>query len=602
MADWEFEIVPANLVQQNPTQRDQFDNDEVGLSESLVREVIQNSTDAVAGEGPVTVTFAVHELDQTQSHQFSAIFEKLRPHLKECGIKDAILDGHKARILVVEDFGTKGLTGSVEEIDGQNFNNFWRVHGGSGKGGTSGGRWGLGKLVYSSSSLIRAFFGITFREGDEGPVIMGQAVLKFHLLNGKRHPPHGFWFGRRGIENVQLPVGDTVAIDVFRQIAKFTRLDQPGLSVVIPYLRENIDEKTIIRAVLKNYYFPILAGRLNVTVGNTLIDQKTFHAVAAAQEEHEAPIALDFVEAVSARLNSAPDLTLTTQLNRGLGEKSFTPEELERIKALYRDQKLIHVRVPLSLNPTEGDAIRSHVDLFLQNLPEGRKPFALYARGSITVPGEARFFGNVSAYGAMVASEKGISEFLGDAENPAHTNWVASAEKLSERWKTPGPIVKNIRYALKELWTLVAEQLEHEDRDALLDLFSLLDPIQQSMGKKKRKKKVEIPPPREKGLIITAIKGGFQIQPGPSAASWEFPRRLRIRVAYDTMVGNPFNAHSPYDFDITTGEIKIDSAGAKIETTEAMALNITVEGPEFSISGSGFDLNRDIVVDARAVK
>src|SRR5216684_2836929 len=109
MADWEFEELPASLVEQELTQRDQFNNDEVELTEALVREVIQNSTDAPSGAGPVKVRFAIVERTGDDARRVAQLFDALRPHLKACEIDDSVLDQPSARVLLVEDFNTKGL-------------------------------------------------------------------------------------------------------------------------------------------------------------------------------------------------------------------------------------------------------------------------------------------------------------------------------------------------------------------------------------------------------------------------------------------------------------------------------------------------------------
>lgn len=606
MAKWEFEDVPGKFVQQNPTQRDQFNNDEVDLAEALVREVIQNSTDATDESGPVKVCFSVRDLNAADAAALRKNFESLRPHLKQCGVSDAAMDAGATRVLVIEDFATHGLTGDTAAADSQNFYNFWRVHGDSGKRGNSGGRWGLGKLVFSSSSEARAFFGLTVRAGDAGPLLMGQAVLKSHQIGGKRHPAHGFWFTDRGPspDDFQLPITDATAIAEFKALMGVTRDMQPGLSVIVPYLRANISEKTIIEAVLNNYYFPILAGRLTVEVGSVVINQKSFHSVAAAQPPGKsAPIALGFVEGVSAKLSGTPQFTASSTLNgKGVTDKMFTAEQLEEMKAAFRSGKLLQVRVPVGLKRISGEEVTSHVDLYLQSLPEGAKPFCLYARGSITVPGETRFFAGIQAYGAMVANHKGVTDFLGDAENPAHTNWIGSAEKLADRWKSPADVIRRIRYALTDLHGIVGEKVEHEDRNALLDLFSLVDAARSSSGAKKKrnqkmKKKIE---PREKAISIKPRKGGFEVVAGPGAAKWSYPKKIRIRMAYDTMVGNPFSAHSKYDFDLTKNEIEFETESATVKADSAHAIIVSVTAPDFSIAGTGFDANRDIVVDARA--
>lgn len=599
MTKWQFEEIPATLVEQDPTQRDQFNNDEVGLAEALVREVIQNSTDAPVSEGSqVKVCFSVRKLAGQDAAALRTMFVTLRPSLAACDINAAQLDAPEATVLVIEDFATKGLTGKTDALDSDNFRNFWRRHGRSGKGGVSGGRWGLGKLVFSSSSYVRAFFGLTVRAGETVPLLMGQAVLRNHEIAGRRHPAHGFWFENRGKEDIQLPVSDAAQIEAFRQLTGTTRKLQSGLSIVIPYLNSAITEAAIIDAVLRNYYFPILAGSLVVEVGTTVIDRKSFHQIAA--DYTKAGFPLSFVEAVGTSLKSEPDITASIPLAKGISDKMFSAEQVESMKVAYREGKLLHLRLPVMLKRISGEEVSSSVDLFLQALPEGAKPFALYVRGSITVPGETRYFSGVQAFGAMVAQHKGITEFLGDAENPAHTNWTASAEKLAERWKSPGLTVKHIRYALRELYTLIADQVAREDRNALIDLFSLVDPARSSTGPKKRTRKPVIKvEPREKAISIKPRKGGFEVVAGPGAAKWSFPKKIRIKVVYDTMVGNPFNAHSKYDFDLTKGEIDLELKDATVETHNSHVLVASVTGPDFMVSGTGFDMNRDIVVDAR---
>lgn len=603
MGKWQFEEVPATLVEQDPTQRDQFNNDEVGLAEALVREVIQNSTDAASGSAPVKVSFSVRQLDPNASADLRGRFDSLRPHLQVCGVRLEPLSSVAAKILLIEDFGTKGLTGEIGKLDNDNFRNFWRRHGRSGKGGASGGRWGLGKLVYSSCSELRSFFGMTVRAGDAAPLLMGQAVLLNHEISGSRHPAHGFWFEHRGAGGIQLPVSDTLDIDAFRKLTGVKRQFEPGLSIVIPYVKSNITEASLIEAVLRNYYFPILAGKLTVEVGAILIDQKNFHKVAAENEKsHQGQsIALSFVEAVSKQLSEVPAITASTSLEvGGVSEKVFEAIQLEAMKAAYRDGKLIQVRVPVRLKPRNAADVSSYIDLFLQAVPEGEKPFALFARGSITVPGEVRYFSGVHAYGAMVAADKGVAEFLGDAENPAHTNWIASAEKLADRWNSTG-VVKQIRYSLRELHALIAEQVAREDQNALIDLFSLVDASRASTGPRKRTNKPVVNViPREKAITIKPCLGGFEIIAGPGAAKWDFPKKIKIRVAYDTMVGNPFTAHSKYDFDLTKSDIAVNAKGATWVAQGPCSLVASVTGPDFVISGLGFDANRDIVVDARA--
>ena len=54
---WYFRDISDNPSEKELTQQDQFNNDEVALSEALIRETIQNSTDAQRSSAePVRVT------------------------------------------------------------------------------------------------------------------------------------------------------------------------------------------------------------------------------------------------------------------------------------------------------------------------------------------------------------------------------------------------------------------------------------------------------------------------------------------------------------------------------------------------------------------
>src|SRR5262249_48563571 len=94
--------------------------------------------------------------------------------------------------------------------------------------------------------------------------------------------------------------------------------------------------------------------------------------------------------------------------------------------------------------------------------------------------------------------------------------------------------------------------------------------------------------------------GGFAVVPGPGASSWSFPKSVRVRVAYDILGGNPFSKHSPFDFDLTADTIDVQATNIQVQTPESNILELEILGPDFRLEASGFDTNRDLVVDARA--
>ncbi len=267
MGHWEFDSVHPSSVRMEVTQADQFNNDEVSLPEALVRESIQNSSDAPAsGNVTVKVRFSIRELSLSETKWLSEQLKPLLPHYEACGIDSSAIEAERVRVLVIEDFNTRGLTGSLVDVDGGNFDRFWRAVGDSGKKGKSLGRWGLGKLVYSSASALRLFYGLSITAENDYPALLGQVVLKNHRIGNTFHPAHGFFFnGRSEPLQLQQPIGGAEAAQ-FSKLGGSMRAGQTGLSLIIPYLLDGIDEQSIISGVITNYYFPILAGRLTIEV------------------------------------------------------------------------------------------------------------------------------------------------------------------------------------------------------------------------------------------------------------------------------------------------------------------------------------------------
>lgn len=604
MGYWEFDSVRPSSVRMEVTQGDQFNNDEVGLAEALVREAIQNSSDASCNDHPVKVRFAIQNATGEDANRLSSQLQKLRRHLEACGVDTDPIEQESFRILVIEDFNTKGLTGSRTDIDKGNFDRFWRAVGDSGKKGKEGGRWGLGKLVYSSASAAKIFYGLTITADDPKPCLLGQAVLTNHRIDNEFHPAHGFYFeGRSDPLELQVPIRANSELDFFRRIGSLSRTSQTGLSILVPWLLDGIDDESIIASVITNYYFPILAGKLVIEVGDTIIDQETFLRIAVSHRPvHHVPF--DFVKGISETIGTKCEFASRIPIgNHDLDENAFTPEEIVTLKERFSAGELVRVRVSVILKPRDAEDCISHIDLYLQALPEGEKPYALIARGPITLPGERRYFGTAAAHGALIANDEDIADFLGDAENPAHTAWNTKAQKLAERWRSPALTLASIRHSLRHFYAMVADQAESEDTEALIDIFSILDQTKSS-GRTRRRSQKPKPDiePRVKAISIRQRKSGFDLVPGPGVADWTFPRIIRVRVAYDMIGANPFKMHRPFDFDLTkNSEFAVATNNASCHPVKSNILKFVAESEDFRLEVRGFDEHRDIVVDARAL-
>ena len=82
---WYFRGISDDPSEKELTQQDQFNNDEVALAEAIVRETVQNSTDAQAGSNStVRVRFAINTINGSDRAFFEEIVAGLSPHLRAC--------------------------------------------------------------------------------------------------------------------------------------------------------------------------------------------------------------------------------------------------------------------------------------------------------------------------------------------------------------------------------------------------------------------------------------------------------------------------------------------------------------------------------------
>lgn len=608
---WAFSERGFNDVEQEVTEVDQFNTEAVPETEALVREATQNSQDARLKGSANPVHLRISLVDGTNGLDTALLKELtagLEPHLQAAGFSVDAESLANPSALIIEDFGTEGLTGKIDdESDAGNFRSFWFRHGGSFKKGSKNGRWGLGKLVFPIMSASRCFFGLTIRQGDPSPLLLGQAVLKTHRLNDTKYAPHGH-YGDASHGGDLRPIGNDRFIERFRTGFGLKRKAETGLSVVVPYPAGETDRDRLLHFVVRNYAFPILTGRLVVDVMGQIVDAAQVRKIGEKLLE---PGLIKFIDDV----HSADHANLIKVKSRPAGSPNRLTEDLidadlPDLRARYAAGELIGFNVPVMLARKKENAhIRSFIEVFLRSGAEGQDGDAIYVRGDITVPREAGQFRGAGAFAAMLAQDAPVSEFLADAENPAHTEWAGTMSRLRSNWKYPAQTLSLIRNAPVALHKLLATGREQMDENALINFFWIDDPSAPP-GKcsgPKPKKKEEGPEPNpfpplpkpKKRLILTKRKGGFTIKPGPDFHELPLPAGVKVEVSYDVEYGKP--RWDNLDFDLEGDDLTITTTGAEDERSENRIV-LTVLEPDFSLTVDGFDEKRDLVVDFNIVK
>lgn len=596
------------------------------LADALVRESIQNSLDARAprSRAPVRVRFRFaagrHALHPDAHREY---FDGLEPHLHATAKNiHTVLPRRDEAVpyLVIEDFGTRGLTGDPHidpelEIDGDDRRNdffyFWRNVGRSNKGEVDRGRWGLGKAVFTVASRIRTIFGITRRLDDDRALLLGQSVLKTHVLDGDRIYPYGFFARFEKRNGLPLPIEDPILLDRFVDDFGIHRLE-PGLSIVVPYFRD--DELSLERttaSVVQQYFYPILRGDLVVEVADGAraerIDADSIERLSAS----DAGVAKLCELTRSSLARKDEERILLSE--RGAAapkwdEGVLDPVVLGELRDRYASGERLAFRVPILVKRKRGrSAAGSWFDVYLEHDDSLRKAEHHFIRRGITIP-DVRTNAEKAARALIVIDEPFLSTFLGDAENPAHSDWSERADKIRSLYDHGPWTLRFVKNSAAFLASLLARPPEGRVRDFLADLFSIdmpdeapreaataHIPIRSAGGRSSGSEGTTAGAAAAGGgLTIARIAGGFTIK---SSDASMIGRSLRGEVAYRVRAGNPFRKHSPFDFDLlSAGNITVQADGVRLRPTAVNAFELVPAAAKFQISMKGFDPRRDLVV------
>jgi hypothetical protein len=323
------------------------------------------------------------------------------------------------------------------------FFNFFRAKGHSDKAETDRGRWGVGKTVFPRASRISTFWGLTVRASDKKRLLMGRTILKSHLVGDDLFVPDGY-FGEGEEKNLTLPVEDAEFVDKFCEVFGLQRKNEPGLSIVVPwYDPGDLTLDALLQAVLHGYFYPILAGELNVSL--TGVDGQTQQLTAATL--------LSAVKACGGELARAmaPVIELTIWA-RDTGKREImtlkrppesgalrwsadlVSEELTaEIRKKLRAGEKISVRVPMPVREKKKPVKWSFFDVFLvRDGNEGRgRP--VFVREGIIIP-DVRCRTTRGIRALVVVEDKPLATMLGDAENPSHTQWQKECSNYKDKY------------------------------------------------------------------------------------------------------------------------------------------------------------------------
>jgi hypothetical protein len=441
--------------------------------------------------------------------------------------------------------------------------------------------------------------------GDGKALLMGKALLKTHTLNGKRY----HYFGYFSQDNF-MPIEKDFILSKFRENFRISRNNnETGLSVVIPLPVDEISFDSIMRGVIKHYYYPILEGTLKVevqdNVNNRLEELNSKNLIGKASginwidnewKKIDIVKILKFIK--DPLVPRSIRLHVQEPENPDITQESFGGQ-IETFKENFLEGLPLRFEVPVTIRKAYGGEEESFVSILLKRFPEFGKPFEAYIRSGVLIS-EVKMLGNRPVAGLLIAEDPAVCEFLGDCETPAHTSWNERTEGFAEKYINAARILRFIRRSILQIVSILDEPPRERQVDFLKDIFSV--PIGPEEGEEEESTRPPNIPPIEREIPkfnIERIQRGFRVVLNPKRTGLSFPFQATVKMAYDTRRGNPFSQYDKFDFDVASASITTETRNCNIIERKGNILKVEITGENFELKVTGFDPKRDLVTDVK---
>lgn len=396
--------------------------------ESLVRESIQNSLDAVQDKDqPVHVVFRWKRLIGSNHPGLFA----LKDHLQACvdfwGTASAkekfapmihYIDENSiggVYYLEVSDNNTTGM--DYRPNDRQcPFYSFVRSAGNSSKAmNSAGGSYGFGKAAYFNVSRIRTVLVSTQTPSGKN-FFEGVSSICTHEIEGEKRSHVGYYDNNNG-----EPISDV------ERIPKRFRREDPGTTVSIVGVEQNEGYDDIVRAVLLHFWLSVLEGKLTVTI-------KRNNEGQLFNED-------DTLEINQETLDNLINTSFQDEQDKKRGHANPRPY-YDAVKNADTDK--FHVFIKQYLKNL------GNVRFYIKRDKQASDRISYMRSPRMLVYNKPNTTG-YGFYGVFICDDERGNEILRHTENPSHSEWD---------WKNCPKNKKNEgREALGEMWEFIDQAL-----------------------------------------------------------------------------------------------------------------------------------------------
>ncbi len=282
----------------------------------------------------------------------------------------------------------------------------------------------------------------------------------------------------------------------------------------------------------------------------------------------------------------------------------FSDENKATLTQRYEDKQRLAVRISPWVKE-KGKTLQLGVfTIYLERDPQLEKGEIHFVRQDITVANQ-KVPAERGVRALVVIDDKPLGKLLGDAENPAHTEWQDRSEKFKNKYDHGTYTLRFVKNSVANLIRTLTAASREKDRDLLKDLFFVVQASEEGKdgegtgvlsGRTKRKTPIKppLPPKSTPPVRLERIVGGFRVSMNPAVPV--SPRQVTVRLGYAVRNGDSVKRYVPEDFHIESGDFTLESEAADIVSRAENQLVVNLLGPNSNVRLTGFDEHRDLQI------
>ena len=419
-----------------------------------------------------------------------------------------------------------------------------------------------------------------------------------------------------------------------------SRTTEPGLSVVVPYVKE-LDWNEIKRVLVENYMVSLVRGELQVELENGDGDKVVYDSAHLSDIEK-------FLEGLPSDDLSAKSLL---QAFKMVCEGLTAPKEYRLVayngecpdwqSGMFADSTLAEIRD--ELEKTDADGLGKPVTIVVPMRIAKKHPkcekmgeFKVVLRRASGLVARPFFYraglyinrvrpNNIANFVSVVLIDGAVSDMLNQAEPPSHSEWRVLTGDFQKLFRYPSQHIEFVVRSVRRLVDRIDETEKGLDRTTLKNIFFVsraksLATLRKGKGAGKgsgqggakdtqdnggANEKGETPNFEEmeskpKPYMIYPVKDGDDSGITIKANAKNFkPFDLKVSFFYETLSGKVKFDENDFSF------LKKDSLSVSWEPAELsvefpaanrLRLKVTEATKDFKLTVRGFDANRDLRV------